>query len=110
MPLDDRDRARRITTFWTFKEGYTKAIGEGIGFGLERIRVDMDDRAGIEKVSVDGRDVKEDGWSWKSGWLEEDDGYGWVVYWKGDEAEEAQEGVQLVKWEDFVKCFDDQRQ
>ena len=101
--LSKEERARRITTFWTFKEGYTKAIGEGIGFGLERIKVDMDDDGQVQVVSVDGRDIKEDGWKWESGWIGANNKYGWVAIWRGDE--DSSGDVELISWNCFAKPF-----
>ena len=111
--LSMNDRARRVTTFWTVKEGYTKAIGEGIGFGLERIRVDLDERGEVRMVCVDGRDVRDDGWRWECGWLGRDEGYGWVVFWKGDEEKEVGEEdgvtnqVKDIAWTEFLCQFDE---
>ena len=98
--LPNEDRAKRITTFWTLKEGCVKAIGEGIGFGLERIQVDMDDSGVVGAVSVNGRDVKELGWNWSCGNLE---GYGWAAYWKGPNTKCE---VQHISWETFMKPFE----
>lgn len=62
MPLSLRDRSLRLTKLWSVKEAYTKAIGEGITFGLERIEVELSASAGkVERVKVDGRDVDERG-------------------------------------------------
>lgn len=109
MKLTDRDRARRITTLWTLKEGYTKAIGEGIGFGLERIKVDLDEGGQARKVWVDGRDLRDEGWEWLCGPLG-DGGYGWAAYWQGDVLEDGP-GVELVmnevEWEEFLKHFEE---
>ena len=101
-----------MTTFWTVKEGYTKAIGQGIGFGLERIQVDLDERGDVGMVSVDGSDVRDNGWRWKCGWLGRDEGYGWVVYWKIDEmeeggVEEVTNQVKEISWDEFLRQFDE---
>ena len=113
MPLSERERARRVTALWTLKEGYTKAVGEGIGFGLERVRVDLglgEDGEGLERerrVRVDGRDVEEDGWACASGWLGADGEYGWAAFWRGDGEASSEIHVEEVAWEDFLRVFDE---
>ena len=104
--LSDKERAKRVTTLWTLKEGYTKAIGEGIGFGLDRIRVDVEEDGDVVKVSVDDRDVRDDGWEWSTGWLDEDEGYGWAVYWRGDCEKGEKAGIIKVSWQEFLSVFD----
>ncbi|ORY34708.1 hypothetical protein BCR39DRAFT_556220 [Naematelia encephala] len=109
IALTTNQRARRITTLWTLKEGYTKAIGQGILFGMERICVDLDDITGEPKrVKVDGKDVEEDGWSWKVGKLgvQDEEQYGWAVYWRPEDHNQDF-SVEEIDWHDFVKVFDD---
>ena len=102
LPLTDHQRARLITTLWTFKEGYTKAIGEGVGFGLERIAVDLSIDGLVDGVSVDGRDIRWDGWKWTTGWVGDGKEYGWSVYWKGDPDFDK---PQHVYWDEFVQTL-----
>ncbi|GMK55740.1 hypothetical protein CspeluHIS016_0207960 [Cutaneotrichosporon spelunceum] len=95
-----RVKAKLLSTLWTVKEGYTKAIGEGIGFGLDRIEVDLGDGS-VAAVRVDGRDVREDGWRWAVGSLE-GGAYGYAVIWRG---EESPVEVEMVGWDGFVRTF-----
>lgn len=83
------------------KEGYTKAVGEGVGFGLERINVVFD---GLEvmRVEVDGRDIGDDGWKWRLGRIGEGMQAGYAVYWKDTEWT----GVEIVEWAQLVSTFD----
>lgn len=85
-----------VTRLWTTKEAYVKAIGEGLGFSLDRIEVVMEDGA-VRGISVDGRDVREDGWGWASG--TQSDGYCWAACSSG--AAGIGE-VQHVEWDSFV--------
>jgi len=97
-----------ITLLWTLKEGYVKAIGEGIGFGLDRISVDIDVEAErATSISVDGRDITDDGWSWSNGWIGIGlNQYGWTVFWKGENRNDPVE-LQNISWEDFIQPFID---
>ena len=108
LPLSDHERAKRLTTLWTFKEGYTKAIGQGVGFGLDRITLALDQRGDVEGVCVDGEDIRWDGWKWAKGWIESKDGlhkeeYGWVAIWRGDPDWDGQ--LTTVTWDDFLRTF-----
>ncbi|KLT45173.1 4'-phosphopantetheinyl transferase [Cutaneotrichosporon oleaginosum] len=98
-----RVKAKLLTTLWTVKEGYTKAIGEGIAFGLDRIEVDLGDGA-VAGVRVDGRDVRENGWRWVVGSLDEG-AYGYAVIWREDEGESTAVEVETVRWDEFVRAF-----
>lgn len=101
-----RVKAKLLTTLWTIKEGFTKAIGEGIAFGLDRIEVDPGDGS-VPGFTVDGRDVREDGWRWAVGSIDGGE-YGYAVIWRGEEQEEEKEGkveVETVSWDDFVRAF-----
>jgi 4'-phosphopantetheinyl transferase len=69
IPLPPRERAARLTTLWTIKEGYTKAIGHGVGFGLERIEVELGHMGEVWAVHVDGRPVGVEGWKVLSGMI-----------------------------------------
>ncbi|BEI85254.1 hypothetical protein CcaverHIS002_0506550 [Cutaneotrichosporon cavernicola] len=95
-----RVKAKLLTTLWTIKEGYTKAIGEGIAFGLDRIEVDPGDGS-VAGVRVDGRDVRKDGWRWAVGSLE-GGAYGYAVIWRG---EESAVEVETVGWDEFIRAF-----
>lgn len=101
MPLSARDRSLRLTKLWSVKEAYTKAIGEGVTFGLERIEVELLEGADkVERVKVDGRDVDERGWEWRVGDIGED--YGWAVWWRGDDVE-RELVIDHISWEDFAR-------
>lgn len=91
-----------LTTLWTVKEGFTKATGEGISAGLDRIAVDLGDGT-VNGVSVDGRDVREDGWRWAVGSLDAG-AYGYAVVWRGEVVSEDV-SVEAISWERFVKAF-----
>lgn len=128
IPLPARERARRLTTLWTIKEGYTKAIGTGIGFGLERIEVDLGPSGGVQGVNVDGRLVALDGWRVKSGLMPRhgqsgatdgvqegvgegavsvEEEVGWALIWKGDEAEVWDGEMTIVEWDELLRVFED---
>lgn len=97
-----------MTRLWTFKEGYVKATGDGIGFGLDRMSVAMSNKAVVAHVRIDGEDVKTRGWNWTYGSFEDTESrptktYGWSAFWKGEE--EAAPEVKHVSWEDFVRVF-----
>lgn len=81
-----RDRIRALTTIWCVKEAYVKAIGEGVGFGLERIEVvfheDKNSHAAVKSVLVDGRDIQESGWTVGSGYLDRG-AYRWISIYEG---------------------------
>ncbi|KAL0247056.1 hypothetical protein I308_104090 [Cryptococcus tetragattii IND107] len=101
MPLSARDRSLRLTKLWSVKEAYTKAIGEGITFGLERIEVELSAGAGkVERVKVDGKDVDERGWEWRVGDIGDD--YGWAAWWRGDDVE-RELVIDHISWEDFAR-------
>lgn len=101
VPLEQMQLRWILTTLWTLKEGYTKAIGEGVGFGLERINVVFD---GLEpaRVEVDGRDIEDDGWRWRIGRIGQGVQTGYAVYWKRTDFE----GIEVVTWERLVSAFD----
>lgn len=84
-----------LTTLWTLKEGYTKAIGEGVGFGLERINVVLDELKAV-RVEVDGKDID---WKWRIGDVQ---GMAYAAYWKISDFE----GVEIVTWSQLVSVFD----
>ncbi|ODO01482.1 hypothetical protein I350_06302 [Cryptococcus amylolentus CBS 6273] len=102
IPLTPRERSQRLTKLWSVKESYTKAIGEGITFGLERIEVELEGpgEGKVKTVRVDGKDVGERGWEWRQNDLGED--YGYAVWWRGDDAEDTGEAqMEHVSWEEF---------
>lgn len=103
--MSNEERSRLVTRLWTLKEGYVKATGDGIGFGLERIVVDIEQEGQVQSVHVDGRDVKVDGWDWCCGTIEAADqskAFGWAVYWKKDT---WSGDLEHVSWEEFIKPF-----
>ncbi|GBG31077.1 L-aminoadipate-semialdehyde dehydrogenase-phosphopantetheinyl transferase [Hondaea fermentalgiana] len=63
--LGDKDDAlgsahlQRFYKYWSLKEAYLKAIGIGIGFGLQRASFFLDETSGLAKLDLDGvRDTK----------------------------------------------------
>ena len=72
LVLDTRKRSEQLTTLWCVKEAYVKAIGEGIGFGMERVEVDLDEKGTLVGVKVDGVPLKETGWNVQVGRLDEE--------------------------------------
>lgn len=107
--MSEQTHKKRITLLWTFKECYVKAIGEGIVFGMERIRVDISDEGEVENVFVDEKDFRDDGWKWGSGWLRGPDTggkevCGWCVMYRGDE--EGAGEIEEVGWEELIQVFE----
>ena len=99
--LGTTKRRRLVTTLWTLKEAYVKATGDGIGFGLDRIDVELDGDGRAQVVRVDGRDIAADGWRWALGSEVGPSGtYGWSVCWRGDEWSGQ---LQHVEWSDFTQ-------
>nr|A0A1B3PEJ0.1 RecName: Full=Phosphopantetheinyl transferase; Short=PPTase [Thraustochytrium sp. ATCC 26185]AOG21007.1 phosphopantetheinyl transferase [Thraustochytrium sp. ATCC 26185] len=45
---------RRFYKYWSLKEAYLKAIGIGIGFGLQRASFTLDEESGIAMLDLDG--------------------------------------------------------
>jgi 4'-phosphopantetheinyl transferase len=101
VPVTPQQLRWVLTNLWTLKEGYTKAIGEGVGFGLERINVVLDELE-VVRVEVDGRDLVDDGWKWTLGRIGEGMESGYAVYWKDTEWQ----GVEIVDWSQLVLTFD----
>ena len=127
--MTTHERSKRITTLWTYKECYTKAIGEGVGFGLDRIGLTLGPSGEVDGVCVDGEDVRFQGWQYASGVhkvtnvkygesgqmsggiLDDPPGgnwdeYSWTVFWRGDE-DEWDGQIVNVAWEDFQADFRD---
>ncbi|KAK4686616.1 4'-phosphopantetheinyl transferase, partial [Tremellales sp. Uapishka_1] len=100
IPMTEAERAIRLTTLWTTKEAYVKAIGEGVAMGLQRINVRIKQRL-VEAIEVDGRDLREDGWKWI--WREEGD-YGLAVVYQHDGLNEAS-NLEWVQWDAFSTFF-----
>ncbi|WVQ78969.1 hypothetical protein IAT38_001061 [Cryptococcus sp. DSM 104549] len=107
IPLTRKERSRRLTRIWSLKESYTKAVGEGITFGLERIEVELEGpgEGKVKAVKVDGKSLDDRGWEWRVGDVGED--YGWAVWWRGDDAEQQNGSIELavehVSWEEFAQ-------
>jgi hypothetical protein len=92
-----------ITLLWTLKEGYVKATGDGIVFGMERIEVELDKHnCTVVSIKVDGVDVKQTGWRWSNGWIGD---YGWTVFWKGDDIPTVDATIEQITWKDFIHPF-----
>lgn len=103
LSTNTQDRARRLATLWTFKEGYTKAIGLGIGFGLERIELQLGQDGEVDGVYVDGTEVGDSGWAYTHGRF--DDGYAWMAMWRGSKAGVTAPEICHVSWSDFLSAF-----
>ncbi|WVQ75562.1 hypothetical protein IAR50_005189 [Cryptococcus sp. DSM 104548] len=102
ISLTPRERSQRLTRLWSVKESYTKAIGEGITFGLERIEVELEGpgEGKVKTVKVDGKSADGRGWEWRQDDLGDD--YGYALWWRGDDAEdEGEPRMEHVSWEDF---------
>ncbi|WWD20337.1 hypothetical protein CI109_104813 [Kwoniella shandongensis] len=131
VPMRGEGRARRISLMWALKEGFTKAVGEGITFGMERIEVhlneerkaengvpqvgvkgggeDQEQEIKVDKVLIDGKDANQIGWEWKIGEIDnvrkgEKERYSWAVWWRGEVVELSQRSLELehVPWDNFV--------
>jgi phosphopantetheinyl transferase len=74
--LTSMEKAERLTKIWCVKEAYVKAIGEGVGYGLQRIDVSFGDEGRLEGVKFDGKQLEDDGWTVALGILEDE--YIWV--------------------------------
>ncbi|WVR08048.1 hypothetical protein IAU60_005093 [Kwoniella sp. DSM 27419] len=112
--MSNEERAWRLTLLWSLKEGFTKAIGEGITFGMERIEVDLEPATGggaergdipVRGVMVDGKDVRERGWEYAVGRI---DAHGYAVWWRGDESDAGEAGrgglhVETLDWDNFAE-------
>jgi len=91
-----------LSTLWTIKEAYVKATGDGISFGLERIEAVLEDESmAVWRVTVDGKDIRERGWTWTMGSIES---YQYAVVWRGEDGSHETE-VERVAWVDFVEVF-----
>lgn len=53
-------------------------------------------------MTVDGKDIREDGWRWSVGSIE-GGAYGYAVIWRGEECEPPK--VEHLVWDDFVRTF-----
>lgn len=99
-------KARALITIWCAKEAYVKALGEGVGFGLERIDVVISDQSPQVMVKVDGHDIREAGWSVMDGYLEEK-AYRWVCIAQVEPEDDLQrprlrpEPIS-IRWTDMV--------
>ena len=83
LPLSPKEKAERLTTIWCLKEAYVKAIGEGVGYGLQRIDVSLSDDGGLVSLQVDGMVLEDEGWSVELGIL--DGGYIWACITESSE-------------------------
>jgi hypothetical protein len=76
LPLSSKEKAERLTKIWCLKEAYVKAVAEGVGFGLQRIDISLNDDGVLVSVKVDGKALEDEGWSVELGILE--GGYIWA--------------------------------
>lgn len=100
----DGRRALALTTIWCVKEAYVKALGEGVGFGLDRIEVVLDDEAEIVSVSVDGREIVEAMWTAQAGYLGEKE-YRWVCISSGSVEQTSPPKVKVLGWGDILNTL-----
>ncbi|EJT52126.1 hypothetical protein A1Q1_06664 [Trichosporon asahii var. asahii CBS 2479] len=94
-------KSKYLTTLWTMKEGYTKAIGTGISFGLDRINVHVGDGQ-VSALEIDGKNARLDGWHWAVGSLDAG-AYGWAVIWNGEDDQTVT--PEPLDWNSFVRSF-----
>ncbi|WWC73650.1 uncharacterized protein I206_107622 [Kwoniella pini CBS 10737] len=105
LNLNDIQRNEILMKFWTLKESFTKAIGEGITFGLERIEVLLKNNNNneIEKVKIDGKDSNEIGWQWKQDKIGKENCI-YSIWWRGEDFYPDEDcSMQNVNWEEFEK-------
>jgi len=100
LPLSPRDKAERLTKIWCLKEAYVKAIGEGVGFGLQRIDISLNDHGILDSVKVDGKSLEGDGWSVELGIL--DGGYIWACI---TESSERLGKPKIVPYQDIINVM-----
>lgn len=100
------NRIRALTTVWCVKEAYVKAIGEGVGFGLEHIDVILDQSGEVPGVLVDGLDIRESesGWTIKSGYLDAGT-YRWVCIYEGPPDDTGIVTPMTVDWKEMISRF-----
>jgi 4'-phosphopantetheinyl transferase len=99
LPLSPSEKAERLTKIWCLKEAYVKAIGEGVGFGLQRIDVSLSDDGVLEKVEVDGKALEDNGWSVELGILE---GYVWACI---TESSEKLGEPRIIPYQDIINAM-----
>jgi 4'-phosphopantetheinyl transferase len=99
VPLSPREKAERLTKIWCLKEAYVKAIGEGVGYGLQRIDVSLRDDEVPVSVKVDGKALEDDGWSVELGILE---GYVWACI---TESSEKLGEPRIVPYQDIINVM-----
>lgn len=92
---DTRKKSERLITLWCVKEAYVKAIGEGIGFGMERVEVDLDDRGTLVGVKVDGVPLTETGWDVQVGRLNGE--YIWACVAESSERQSNRQSEMIPK-------------
>jgi len=101
--ISGRMKAKLLTTLWTIKEGFTKATGDGISFGLDRIEVELGDGS-VSRVTVDGKDIRDNGWTWTVGSIDGGE-YGYAVIWRGEANPAKSVEVEKIAWDDFIRVF-----
>ena len=100
LPLSPMEKAERLTKIWCLKEAYVKAIGEGVGFGLQRIDIALNDEVILDSVKVDGKSLEGDGWSVELGTLE--GGYIWACI---TESNERLGNPKIVPYENIIQVM-----
>ncbi|WVO14337.1 hypothetical protein L204_101969 [Cryptococcus depauperatus] len=99
VPMSKKERSAMLAKLWSIKEAYTKAIQEGITFGLDRIEVVLEDGE-VRAIKVDGKDADKIGWEWRIGQLEKE--YRWAVWWRGQDIEGKRNAeIEHISWEEF---------
>ena len=98
-----------LMSIWCAKEAYVKAIGEGLGFELNRLEVEVNmeeeaNRGGGVSIRVDGRNIATLGWSVLDGHLDKDGAaYRWICVVQVDPAGiRAPVDLQQISWQDIV--------
>lgn len=98
-------KARALISLWCAKEAYVKALGEGVGFGLDRIEVNLDDEAQVRSIRVDGLDVRNGGWTLGAGYLDGGE-YRWVCLVEAEPNATVGPPTQIT-WNEVVKSVVD---
>jgi len=76
--LPEAERELAFYRLWVAREAVLKAIGRGLAFGLDRLRIDPDPRAPSLRW-LDGDDAS----AWVLHWLDVPEGYLGALAWRG---------------------------
>ena len=64
--LSQDKQARTFFQFWTMKEAYLKATGEGLGGGLETVKIELNCNLEAEVKAIANNEVKSNNWFFES--------------------------------------------